>query len=329
VIDRRTFLGALAGGLVAAPLAAEGQQAGKVYRIGTISISPQDRAGHVIKAFEEALRELGYLEGQNVVFEHRFAGGSTEPLARLAAELVRLKVDVILVAPNPSVMAVKRATSTIPIVMTYGTEPVANGFATSFARPGGNVTGLTGDVISETWGIRLQLLRAIDPKMSRVAVIWNPDVGGAATAWQATEDAAKRFGISLRSHETRQPEEFAPAFDSIGKEAVNAILVFSDGVTYARRREIIEFAARRRLPTMFAFREAPDDGGLMSYGVNIAASYRRAATFVDKILKGAKPGDLPIEQPAKLELVINLKTAKAIGLTIPPSLLQRADEVIE
>ena len=329
MIDRRTFLAGTGAVLLAAPLAAEAQQAGKVWRIGTISISPQDRAGHVIKAFEEALRELGYVEGQSVVFEHRFAGGSTEPLARLAAELVRLKVDVILVAPNPSIMAAKRATSTIPIVMTYGTEPVANGFAASFARPGSNVTGLTGDVVSETWGIRLQLLRDIHPKMSRVAVIWNPDVGGAATAWQATEDAAKRFNISLRSHETRQPEEFAAAFDSIGKEAVNAILVFSDGVTYARRREIIDFAARRRLPTMYAFREAPDDGGLMSYGVNIAASYRRAATFVDKILKGAKPGDLPIEQPAKLELVINLKTAKTLGITIPPSLLGWADEVIQ
>src|SRR5262249_25830564 len=190
VISRRAFVTSLAGGLLAAPLPVEGQQAGKVYRIGTISISPQDRAGHVIKAFEEALAKLGYVEGQNVMFEHRFAGGTTEPLARLAAELVRLKVDVILVAPNPSIMAAKRATSTIPIVMTYGTEPVANGFAASFARPGGNVTGLTGDVISETWGIRLQLLRDIHPKMSHVAVIWNPDVGGAATAWQATADAA-------------------------------------------------------------------------------------------------------------------------------------------
>jgi putative ABC transport system substrate-binding protein len=328
-VDRRRFLlMSLAGGL-AVPVAAEGAAGEKVYRIGTISISPQDRAGHVIKAFEEALRELGYVEGQNVVFQHRFAGGSTEPLASLAAELVRLKVDVILVAPNPSIMAAKGATSTIPIVMTYGTEPVANGFAASIARPGGNVTGLTGDVISETWGIRVQLLREAHPKMSRVAVIWNPDVAGSSTAWQATEDAAKRFGISLRSHETRRPEEFSPAFESISKEAVNALLVFSDGVTYARRREIIEFAGHRRLPTMFAFREAPDDGGLMSYGVNIAASYRRAAIFVDKILKGAKPGDLPIEQPAKLELVINLKTAKALGLTIPPSLLARADQVIQ
>ena len=226
-------------------------------------------------------------------------------------------------------MAAKRATDTIPIVMTYGTEPVANGFAASIARPGGNITGLTGDVVSETWGLRLQLLREIDPKMSRVAVIWNPDVGGATTAWQATADAAKRFGIGLRPHETRRPEDFSPAFDSISKEAVNAILVFSDGVTYARRREIIEFAAHRRLPTMSAFRELPDDGGLMSYGVNIAASYRRAAAYVDKILKGAKPGDLPIEQPAKLELVINLKTAKALGLTLPQSVLGRADQVIQ
>src|SRR5262245_46321729 len=214
-MDRRRFLLTSLAGALAVPLAAEAQRAEKVYRVGTISISPQNRSGHVIKAFEEALRELGYVEGQNVVFEHRFAGGSTEPLARLAAELVRLNVDVILVAPNPSIMAVKRATSTIPIVMTYGTEPVANGFAASLARPGGNVTGLTGDVISETWGMRLQLLRDTHPKMSRVAEIWNPDVGGAATAWQATEDAAKRFGISLRSHETRQPDEFAPAFDSI------------------------------------------------------------------------------------------------------------------
>src|SRR5262245_15113964 len=172
MMDRRRFLlTSMAGFLLIRPLAVEAQRADKVYRIGTISISPQDRAGHVIKAFEGALRELGYVEGQNVLFEHRFAGGSTEPLARLAAELVRLKVDVILVAPNPSIVAAKRATSTIPIVMTYGTEPVANGFASSLARPGGNVTGLTGDVISETWGMRLQLLRDTHPKMSRVAEI--------------------------------------------------------------------------------------------------------------------------------------------------------------
>src|SRR5215831_14731749 len=177
-MDRRAFITMVSGSILAAPLVAEAQRAEKVYRVGTISISPQNRSGHVIKAFEEALRELGYVEGQNVVFEHRFAGGSTEPLATLAAELVRLKVDVILVAPNPSIMAAKRVTDTIPIVMTYGTEPVANGFAASIARPGGNITGLTGDVVSETWGLRLQLLRDTHPKMSRVAVIWNPDVAG-------------------------------------------------------------------------------------------------------------------------------------------------------
>ena len=220
------------------------------------------------------------------------------------------------------------ASSAIPIVMTYSAEPVANGLIASLARPGGRITGFTSDVTDETYGLRLQLLKEVIAKASRAAAVWNPDAL-ARKALEVTEDAAKRLGITVLSHEVRNISDLESAFISISKEGNDGMVVFADGLTYARRQDIIDFAARERLPTMYGAREFVAEGGLISYGVNLPAIYRRAASFVDKILKGANPGDLPIELPTILELVINVRTAKAIGLTIPESFLVRADEVLE
>jgi ABC-type uncharacterized transport system substrate-binding protein len=328
-MDRRTFISSVTLGLFTAPLAAEAQQAGKVYRIGTLTVSPADRASHFIKAFEERLRDLGYVKGSNVVYEHRFADGRTERLPELATEFVALSVDVIIAGNNASIAAARHATSTIPIVMTYGVDPVGVGFVASLARPGGNITGLTADVTADTWGKRLELVKEVVPRVSRVAVIWNPDFPGMPSAWKATEDAAATLGVRLQSVEVRRLEDFDPGFTAIASQHPGALLVLADPLVYTRRREIVATAARHRIPAVYAFREATDEGGLMSYGVNISALYRRAAYFVDRLFKGAKPADLPVEQPNKFELVLNLKTAKALGLTIPPSLLQRADEIIQ
>jgi putative ABC transport system substrate-binding protein len=327
-LQRRYFITLLGGAAVAWPLAARAQQLAKVHRVGILWVSGRDRVWHLHQALVESLRALGYVEGRNVIFDDRFAEGKMERLASLAAELVSLKPDVIVVAPNNSVRAVMQASDTIPIVMTYSAEPVANGLVTSLARPGGNITGLTSDVTDETYGLRLQLLKEINAKTSRVAVVWNPDAI-AMKALQASEEAAKRLSITVRPHEVRNISDFEPTFSSIKNEADDGMLVFTDGLTYARRQDFIDFAARERLPTIYGSRELIDEGGLISYGPNTTALYRRAASFVDKILKGANPGDLPIEQPTIMELVINVRTAKAIGLTIPESFLVRADDVIE
>jgi putative ABC transport system substrate-binding protein len=324
---RREFI-TLLGSAAAWPLAARGQQLAKVHRVGILWTTGRDRVWHLHQALIESLRALGYVEGRNVIFDDRFAEGKMERLASFAAELVSLRPDVIVVAPNTSVRAVMQASHTIPIVMTYSSEPVANGLVTSLARPGGNITGLTSDVTDETYALRLQLLKEINPKTSRVAVVWNPDEI-AIKAFQASEEAAKRLNITVRPHEVRNITDFEPTFSSIKKEADDSMLVFTGGLTYARRQDFIDFAARERLPTMYCQRESVEDGGLVSYGVNTTALYRRAASFVDKILKGANPGDLPIEQPTILELIINVRTAKAIGLAIPESFLVRADNVIE
>jgi len=292
-------------------------------------VSPADRASHFIKALEESLSGLGYVKGSNVLYEHRFADGRTERLSALAKELIALNVDVIIAGNNASIAAAKQATSMIPIIMTYGIDPIGVGFIAGLARPGGNITGLTADVTADTWGKRLELVKEIVPRASRVAVLWNPDFPGMPSAWKATEDAARTLGVRLQSVEVRRLDDFDPGFTAIIQQRPVALLVIADPLTYTRRREIAATAARNRIPAIYGFREATDEGGLMSYGVNIPALYRRAAVYVDKILKGAKPSDLPVEQPTKFELVINLKTAKAIGLTIPPSLLLRADEVIQ
>ena len=316
--------------LLFTPLATEAQQAVKVYRIGTLSVSSAERASPVIiTAFEERLRELGYVKGSNIIYEHRFASGRTERLPELANELAALKLDVIVAGANAAIAAARQAMPRTPIVMGYGIDPVGVGFVASLARPGGNITGVTYDVTADTWGKGLQLAKQIAPQASHVAVIWNPDAPGMSAAWKATQDAAAMLGVKLQSVAVRRPEDFDAGFTAIALRRPGALLIFADPLTYTRRREIVATAARHRVPAIYAVREATDEGGLMSYGVSNLDLYRRAAYFVDRILKGAKPSELPVEQPTKLELVINLKTARALGLTIPPPLLLQADEVIE
>jgi putative tryptophan/tyrosine transport system substrate-binding protein len=324
---RRDFLKVTAFAVVA--IEARAQERRKIHRVAVLMTTQRDRVWHLSVALMDALRELGYVEGQNVVFDHRFAEGRMDKLDGLATELVALTPDVIVVGPNTSVVAAMRASKTIPIVMTVSTEPVASGLVASLNQPGGNITGLAADVTPDTWGLRLQFLKEINEKISRIAVLWNPEVLGMPDSWQATATAAKRLGITLISHEARSINDLNTAFDLIPRNAADALMVFGDGLTYARRREIIDFAARTRLLDFYTWREMAVDGGLISYGYNLADAYRRSAKYVDKILKGAKPGDLPIELPVKLELVINLKRARSLGLIMPSQLLTRADEVIE
>jgi putative ABC transport system substrate-binding protein len=329
VISRRAFLGTVAGGLLAAPRAAEAQPAGKVWRIGFIQTAAPNEMEHLTKALDEGLRELGYVEGRNVVFERRFAEGKQERLAALAAELVRLNVDVIVTGANPVIAAVKQATATIPVVMMVSRDPVGAGFIASLARPGGNITGFANDPTPEIIGKNLELLKEAAPRVSRVAFLWNPVPPGAGTYKNAVESAARKLGVTFQSVEVRGRNDFEGAFAAMVRERANGVVVAADPVLLGPRSQIVLLAARSRLPAVYALREFAEAGGLMSYGPNVADQFRRAAIYVDKILKGAKPGDLPVEQATKFELVINMKTAKALGLTIPPSLLLRADEIIQ
>jgi len=315
--------------LLLSPTVAGSQQSAKVYRIGTLTVSPADRAHHFLIAFEERLRELGYVKGSNVVYEHRFADGRPERLPELARDLAALSVDVIIAGNNASIAAAKKVTSKTPIIMTYSVDPVGVGFVAGLAHPGGNITGLTADVAAEIWGKRLELVREVVPRAAHVAVLSDPGFPGMPSAWKALENAATTLGVQLQSVDVRRLEDFDPAFTVISTKRPGALVVAADPLTYTRRREIAATAARHRIPAIYAFREAADEGGLMSYGVNIPGLYRRAAYFVDRILKGAKPGDLPIEQPTTFELVINVKAAKSLGLTLSQSLLLRADQVIE
>jgi putative tryptophan/tyrosine transport system substrate-binding protein len=328
-MERRRFIEVIAGGLLAAPLVAEAQQTRKVWRIGFILTAVPNEVGYLIKALSEGLRELGYVEGRNVVFERRFAEGRQERLPALAAELVRLDVDVIVTGSNPVIAAVKQATATIPVVMGVSRDPVGAGFIASLARPGGNITGLANDPGPEIIGKNLELLKEAAPRVSRVAFLWNPVPPGAGTSKNVVESAARKLGVTFQSVEVRGRNEFEGAFAAMVRERANGLVVATDPVMVGPRGQVVLLAARSRLPAMYGLREFAEAGGFMSYGPNIADLFRRAATYVDKILKGAKPGDLPVEQPTKFELVINLKTAKALGLTIPPSLLGRADEVIQ
>jgi putative ABC transport system substrate-binding protein len=329
VTTRRAFIGTLAGGLLAAPLAAEAQEAGKVPRIGFLwGTSPSDRP-HLLDAFRQGLRELGWVEGQNIVVDHRYAEGRFDRLPDLAAELVRLKVDIIVAQPVPAVAAAKNATETIPIVMISGGDPVVLGFVASLARPGGNVTGSSYGVGFEIVGKQLELLKETVPKVRRVAILSNPANPSQPGAIKEVNVAARSLGVQLQLLEARGPNDFDGAFAAMATERVGALLVLAESLFVLHRTRLADLAARRRLPAAYGFREHVEAGGLMSYGPSVRDLHRRAATYVDKILKGAKPADLPVEQPTKFELVINLKTAKALGLTIPPSLLQRADEVIQ
>jgi putative ABC transport system substrate-binding protein len=318
----------LALGLLVAPLAAEGHQAGKLYRIGHLMLLPRELLTPFIDALETGLRDLGYVEGRNVLIEHRSAEGRAERLPDVAAELVRLGVDVIVAGVNPGIAAAQHATTTIPIVMVYGADPVGRGFIASLQRPGGNITGGTIDVGAEMYGKNLALLREAAPGASRVAFLWNPAFPGIAPYVKTMEHATRQSGVRFQSVKVEAPREFESAFAAMAEERAEALVVFGDPLTFAHRGPLTELAARYRLPAIYPYREFADAGGLMSYGPNLPAFWRRAASYVDKILNGAKPAELPVEQPMKFELVINLKTAQALGLTIPPTLLFQADELI-
>ena len=315
--------------VVIAPVTVCAQQPGKVYRIGYIQTAAPEEMVHLSKAFEEGLRELGYVEGRNIVIERRFAGGKQERLPDLAVDLVRLNVDVIVTGSNPVIAAVKQATATIPIVMAVSRDPVGSGFLASLARPGGNITGLSNDPGPGILGKNMELLKEVVPRSSRMAYLWNPVPQGAETYRKVAESAARKLGVTLQLVEVRGRNEFEGAFAAMLRERADAVLVAQDPLFISARSQVVLLAARHRLPAVYGNSEYAEVGGLMSYGPNIAQQFRRAAVYVDKILKGAKPGDLAVEQPTKFELVLNLRTAKALGLTIPPSLLLRADQIID
>ena len=328
-VQRRQFLFA-AGGILAAPLAAEAQQAAKVARIGYLS--PNLAASpHLRDAFLQGLRDLGYVEGRNVVIEYRDADGKAERLPALAAELVALKVDVIVAPTTVAALAARQATRTLPIVFFGSTDPVTSGLVTNLARPDGNVTGLSG-LSPELVGKCLELLKQAVPGVSRVAVLWQPGAAGQRTeqdTLKGAEVAAQALGVRLQIVEARDSADIDRAFSDMTRSGARALTVWTSAMLVHERGRLVALAAKKRLPAVYTFREFVHAGGLMSYGHNQADLNRRAATYVAKILNGAKPADLPVEQPTKFELVINLKTAKALGLTIPPALLQRADQVIE
>jgi putative tryptophan/tyrosine transport system substrate-binding protein len=315
--------------ILASVLFTYAQQPGKIPRIGYLTgVSPSTNSARH-ETFRQGLRELGYVEGKNIVIEWRSAEGKFDRLPALAAELVRLKVDIIVTGGGATTRAVKEATTTIPIVMTQDGDPVGNGFVASLARPGGNITGLA-TLAPEISGKRLELLKEIVPRLSRVAVLGNSAQPGNAQTLREVELAANAFGVQLQYLDVLGPKDIATAFRAAGKGRADAVLILLPGlVATAERPQIADLAAKRRLPAIYDRPEAVESGGLMSYGVSTADLDRRAATYVDKILKGAKPADLPVEQPKKFDLIINLKAAKQIGLTIPPNVLVRADKVIK
>ncbi len=326
-LAKLTLTVVLALGLLAPPLGAEAQQAGRVPRVGFLYPGSSARLAR-LEGFWQGLRELGYVEGQNIVIERRAAEGRYERLPHLAAELVSLRPDVLVGVGTPGAVAAKGATRTIPIVIVAVGDPVGTGLVSSLARPGSNITGVS-LVNVEFSGKRLQLLKEALPKVSRLAVLWNPLNPLNAAVLKETQSAAAALGVTLQLLAVEGPEDLPSALAAVTRERAGALIVVPDSMLLSHRRSIIDFAAKNRLPAMYNFIEETEDGGLMSYGANLFEHYRRAAAYVDKILKGAKPADLPVEQPTKLELVINLKTAKALGLRIPQSLLIRADQVIQ
>ncbi len=317
-MHRRIFIGTLAGGLLAAPLAAGAQP---IPRIGLLGDAPWE-------PLQQGLHDLGYEEGKNIVFENRRSEGRSERWPDLAAELVRLKVRLIVTVGTPATLAAKRATTTIPIVMAVTGDPLSTGLISSLAQPGGNVTGLT-QLGAGLAAKRLELLKEAVPNLSRVAFLWNPANPDQKSHFNEAQAGAQSLGLTLQSVEVRSGEQLERAFATMMRERPSALLMTADTVHQLRIDWIVAFASKHRLPVMYQLKEHVERGGLMSYGPIRADLFRRAATYVDKILKGAKPADLPVEQPTKFELVINLKTAKALGLTIPQSLLLRADEVIQ
>jgi putative tryptophan/tyrosine transport system substrate-binding protein len=305
----------------------EAQQPKKVHRIGFLVPGSASGYASLVDAFRQGLRELGYVEGKNIIIEYRYTEGKEGPLPELAADLVRLKVDVIVTASTPDALVTKQRTGTIPIVMAVSGDPLGSGLVASLARPGGNVTGLT-SIASDLSGKRLELLKEVVPRISRLAVLGNPSNVLTASTMRETEVAAQALQVKPQILEVRGPDDFETAFQAATKGRADALIVLPDPVFTGQRRRIVDVAAKSRLAAIFYTKEFVEAGGLMSYGPNFSDLFRRAATYVDKILKGAKPADLPVEQPTKFELVINLKAAKQIGLTIPPNVLARADKVI-
>jgi putative ABC transport system substrate-binding protein len=307
---------------------AEAQQPKKVFRIGILSSGSPSSSKEVVEPLQQGLRDLGYIEGQNITIEHRYADGMAERLPNLAAELVQLKVDIIVVSGSPSTQAAMNATKTIPIVMTNANDPVGIGLVASLAHPGGNVTGQS-NVGSDLGGKQLELLKEASPKVSRVAVLSDSAIPGNVLWLGEMKVAAETLRITLQPVDVHRPDDFERAFSAIKKAHASALSALRNNVNNNYRARIVDFAAKSRLPAMYPDREYVEVGGLMSYGPNFTDLLRRAATYVDKILKGAKPADIPVEQPTKFEFVINLKTAKQIGLNIPQSVLYRADRVIK
>ncbi len=325
-MNRRTFLCGLTLGAFGAPLAAPAQT-GKLHRVGFLGNSTAALEANLVGPFRERLRDLGYVEGRNVVIEYRWAEGKYERFPALIGELIALKVDVIVTAGTPASLAVKKATKSVPLVMVAVGDPVATGLVASLARPSGNITGLT-SIAEALEGKRLELLREVVPKISHVAVFWNPVNPVFKRALDELQAAAAVLRIKVLSLGVRTPEELDAAFAAIVRERPEALLVLADRLFLHHRARIMDFAAQQRLPGVHAYRELVEAGGLMSFGPSYAGMHGRAAYYVDRILKGAKPGDLPVEGPATFELVINLKAAKALGLTIAQSVLLRATEVI-
>jgi len=315
--------------LLAVGVTAEAQQPKKIASIGYFFASTPAATAYNIEAFRQGMRELGHVEGKTFILELRYGEGRAERFPEIARELVGLKLDMIVAASDAAIAAVKRETQTIPIVMATSNDPVATGLVASLARPGGNVTGLS-IISAELSGKRLELLREVVPGLSRVAFLWNPDVRGNLLDYKETEGAAGSLGLQLQSVEVVRAEDLDRAFSVVTKERAQALIVPPlNPVAFGNRDQIASFVQKNKLPSMYAQREYVDAGGLMSYGLSIPDMHRRAAKYVDKILKGRKPADLPVERPIKFELIINLKAAKQIGLTIPPNVLGRADKVIK
>jgi putative ABC transport system substrate-binding protein len=312
----------------ALPGAAVAQLPGKVHRIGYIVVASPEEQTHLTKAFEDGMRDAGYVEGRNVVYERRFAHGDPGRLPELAADLVKRAPDVIVTGANPVIGVVKQATTTIPVVMGISRDPVGAGFIASHARPGGNITGLAADPVPEVLGKDLEVFMEVLPRARRVALLWNPGPPGADTYRRVAQDAARRLGVAMQVVEVRARDELEAAFEAMVRERADGVWVLPDPLTFTARSQVVALAARHRLPAVYWQREYVDGGGLISYGANVAEHFRRAAWYVDRILKGAKPRDLPVEQAAKFELVVNLGTARELGLSIPPAVLQRADDLI-
>jgi len=328
-MNRRAFFSALSGSLLAAPLTVEAQQPGKVYHVGVLTNNASDSAEvRLWQAFRSGLRERGWIEGQNIVIELREAEGNVARLPKLAADLVRLKVDLILARASTFVQAARAATSSIPIVFVAHADPVGAGHVASLARPGGNITGLA-MLMTDLAPKYLELLISAVPMAKRIAVLWSPETPSHAMALKALEKAGRTLPVQQQPVGVRTAAELEGAFAAMARARAQAVLVLIGPIFLAERQRVAELAMKHRLPTISTLKEVPEAGGLMSYGPNQEDLYRRGAIYVDRILRGARPADLPVEQATKFELIVNLKTAKALGLTIPPSLLQRADQVIE